>query len=99
MLIQEKSVTLLFILFCSGLKITGGRSTDNVRPDRGLDRSNSRLASHFDRSNSHLAGHFDRSFLDSNIFVLLHSKPSKKKNATINEFHVNEMQQSETLTN
>ena len=32
------------------------RSTDNVRPDRGLDRSNSRLA-----------GHFDRSFLDANI--------------------------------
>ena len=31
-----------------------GRSTDNVRPDRGLDRSNSRLA-----------GHFDRSFLDA----------------------------------
>ena len=33
-----------------------GRSTDNVRPDRGLDRSNSRLA-----------GHFDRSSLDTNI--------------------------------
>ena len=33
-----------------------GRSTDNVRPDRGFDRSNSRLA-----------GHFDRSFLDANI--------------------------------
>ena len=32
-----------------------GRSTDNVRPDRGLDRSNSGLA-----------GHFDRSFLDTN---------------------------------
>ena len=31
-----------------------GRSTDNVRPDRGLDRSNSRLV-----------GHFDRSFLDA----------------------------------
>ena len=31
-----------------------GRPTDNVRPDRGLDRSNSRLA-----------GHFDRSFLDA----------------------------------
>ena len=30
-----------------------GRSTDNVRPDRGLDRSG-------------LAGHFDRSFLDTN---------------------------------
>ena len=27
-----------------------GRSTDNVRPDRGLDRSNSGLAGHFDRS-------------------------------------------------
>ena len=27
-----------------------GRSTDNVRPNRGLDRSNSGLASHFDRS-------------------------------------------------
>ena len=33
-----------------------GRSTHNVRPDRGLDRSNSRLASHFDWS-----------FLDKNI--------------------------------
>ena len=32
-----------------------GRSTDNVWPDRGLDRSNSGLA-----------GHFDRSFLDTN---------------------------------
>ena len=32
-----------------------GWSTDNVRPDRGLDRSNSGLA-----------GHFDRSFLDTN---------------------------------
>ena len=32
-----------------------GRSTDNVRPDRGLDRSNSGLA-----------GHFDKSFLDTN---------------------------------
>ena len=31
------------------------RSTDNVWPDRGLDRSNSGLA-----------GHFDRSFLDTN---------------------------------
>ena len=31
-----------------------GRSTDNVRPDRGFDRSNSRLD-----------GHFDRSFLDA----------------------------------
>ena len=37
-----------------------GRSTDNVRPDRGLDRSNSGLAVHFDRS-----------FLDKNIFFLL----------------------------
>ena len=26
---------------------SNGRSTDNVRPDRGLDRSNSRLAVHF----------------------------------------------------
>ena len=33
-----------------------GRSTDNVQPDRGLDRLNSGLA-----------GHFDRSFLDTNI--------------------------------
>ena len=32
-----------------------GRSTDNVQPDRGLDRSNCGLA-----------GHFDRSFLDTN---------------------------------
>ena len=40
----------------TGVKIMAGDSTDNVRPDRGLDRSNSRLA-----------GHFDRSFLDANI--------------------------------
>ena len=33
-----------------------GRSTDNVWPDRRLDRSN-----------SHLAGHFDPSSLDTNI--------------------------------
>ena len=33
-----------------------GQSTDNVQPDRGLDRSNSQLASHFDWS-----------FLDMNI--------------------------------
>ena len=33
-----------------------GWSTDNVWPDRGLDRSNSGFA-----------GHFDRSFLDTNI--------------------------------
>ena len=33
-----------------------GQSTDNVQPDRRLDRSNSRLL-----------GHFDRSFLDANI--------------------------------
>ena len=37
-----------------------GRSTDNVRPDRGLDRSNSGLA-----------GHFDRSFLDTNTLFSL----------------------------
>ena len=37
-----------------------GRSTDNVGPDRGLDRSN-----------SHLAGHFDRSFLDTNILFFI----------------------------
>ena len=34
-----------------------GRSTDNVRPDRGPDPSNSRLA-----------GHFDRSYLDACCF-------------------------------
>ena len=51
-----------------------GRSTDNVRPDCGLDRSN-----------SHLAGHFDRSFLDTNIFFccFFAQKTSKKKNAAI----------------
>ena len=38
-----------------------GRSTDNVRPDRGLDQSN-----------SHLAGHFDRSFLDTNILFSIY---------------------------
>ena len=40
---------------------SNGRSTDNVRPDRGLDRSNSRLAVHFDRS-----------FLDANIYHIFH---------------------------
>ena len=69
-----------------------GRSTDNVRPDRGLDRSNSGLA-----------GHFDRSFLDTNtffsiqlslnagmisfffgVFCCFALNPSKKKNAAIN---------------
>ena len=51
-----------------------GRSTDNVRPDCGLDQSN-----------SHLAGHFDRSFLDTNIFFccFFAQKTSKKKNAAI----------------
>ena len=51
-----------------------GRSTDNVRPDRRLDRSNSRLA-----------GHFDRSFSDTNIFFCccFAQKTSKKKNAAI----------------
>ena len=43
-----------------------GRSTDNVWPDRGLDRSNSGLA-----------GHFDRPFLDTttlfSIQVLLNA--------------------------
>ena len=39
-----------------------GRSTDNVRPDRGLDRSN-----------SHLAGHFDRLFLDANLLNIFHT--------------------------
>jgi len=37
-----------------------GWSTDNVRPDRGLDQSNSGLA-----------GHFDRSFLDTNILFFI----------------------------
>ena len=46
---------------CSACKASSraennGWSTDNVQPDRGLDRSNSGLA-----------GHFDRSFLDTNI--------------------------------
>ena len=47
-----------------------GRSTDNVRPDRGLDWSNSRLA-----------GHFDQSFLDTNIFFFsaLHKKLLRKR--------------------
>ena len=39
---------------CKSRAQNNGRSTGNVRPDRGLDRSNSRLA-----------GHFDRSFLDA----------------------------------
>ena len=44
--------TAIPILF-PGLKITAGQRTI-FRPDRRLDRSNSRLA-----------GHFDRSFLDA----------------------------------
>ena len=48
---------------CGGTRAqNNGRSTDNVRPDCGLDRSNSGLA-----------GHFDRSFLDSNIFNIIFS--------------------------
>ena len=39
-----------------------GWSTDNVQPDCGLDRSNSRLA-----------GHFDWSFLDANILYFSYS--------------------------
>ena len=45
----------MFLLSISCRAANNGRSTDNVRPDRGLDRSNSGLA-----------GHFDRSFLDTN---------------------------------
>ena len=37
-------------LFHDSRAQNNGRSTDNARPDRGLDWSNSRLASHFDRS-------------------------------------------------
>ena len=46
------------------------RSTDNVQPDRWLDRSN-----------SHLAGHFDRPFMDTNIFFFaaLHKKLLRKR--------------------
>ena len=60
----EKAGTLFFpdqaLIFSLALHIptraaNNGRSTDNVRPDRGLDRSNSGLA-----------GHFDRSFLETN---------------------------------
>ena len=50
------SETLFGIMISRFRAQNNGRSTDNVRPDRGLDRSNSRLA-----------GHFDRSFLDANI--------------------------------
>ena len=46
---------LLFIVFVHARAANNGRSTDNVRFDRGLDRSNSGPA-----------GHFDRSFLDTN---------------------------------
>ena len=37
-------------LWCLYRAANNGWSTDNVRPDRRLDRSNSGLASHFDRS-------------------------------------------------
>ena len=67
--VNEREMQILFCynLFCLKLKLqcslcaniraqNNSRSTNNVRPERGLDRSNSRLA-----------GHFDRSFLDANI--------------------------------
>ena len=45
----------LSLFYANHRAANNGRSTDNVRPDGGLDRSNSGLA-----------GHFDRSFLDTN---------------------------------
>ena len=53
---QSQISSYAFICFKLFRAQNNGRSTDNVRTDRGLDRSNSRLA-----------GHFDRSFLDANI--------------------------------
>ena len=54
--LNSESFGILHSAFCIHRAANNGRSTDNVRPDRGLDRSNSGLA-----------GHFDRSFLDINI--------------------------------
>ena len=53
---QPRPVTITHYYYYHVRAQNNGRSTDNVRPDRGLDRSN-----------SHLAGHFDRSFLDANL--------------------------------
>ena len=99
MLIHEKSVTLLFILFCSGLKITADQRTMS-----GLiaDLTGQTLVLPVILTGQTLilpvilTGHF---WIQTFLFCCIALKPSKKKNATMNEFHVNEMQQSETLTN
>ena len=74
MLIPKKSVTLLFILFCSGLKITADQRTMS-----GL------IADLTGQTLILIAAQFDWSFLDSNIFFCCVAlKPSKKKTAAIN---------------
>ena len=99
MLIKEKSVTLLFILFCSGLKITADQRTMS---DLIADLTGQTLVLPVILTGQTLilpvilTGHF---WIQTFLFCCIALKPSKKKNATINEFHVNEMQQSETLTN
>ena len=64
---MQTQILLLFLKFSSAnfnenksRAQINGRSTDNVRPERGLDRSNSGLA-----------GHFEWSFLDTNILFSL----------------------------
>ena len=66
-LLDPSNFYLVWCLFismarwCWSRAANNGWSTDNVRPDRGLDRSNSGLA-----------GHFDRSFLDRNTLFSTH---------------------------
>ena len=56
MILEKKECSKQTVVVLSKVRAANnGRSTDNVRPDRRLDRSNSGLA-----------GHFDRSFLDTN---------------------------------
>ena len=82
---MKKSVTLLFILFCSGLKITADQRTMS-----GLivDLTGQTLVLPVILTGQTLvliASHFDQSFLDSNIFFCcIALKPSKIKNAAIN---------------
>ena len=53
-----------------------GWSTDNVRPDRGLDQSNSGFAGHFWIQTFY--------FPYIGVFLLFALNPSKKKNTAIN---------------
>ena len=54
--VHRRFLDVLISTYPNNRAANNGRSTDNVRPHCGLDRSNSGLA-----------GHFDRSFLDINI--------------------------------